>query len=149
MGYSTDYSGVLKFTNELKASEIAHLKQFLGEDIREHEEWEKNEWSKELYYGIDLDFTDKFDGLEWDGSEKSSAMVEQVNYLISQMRKVKLDFGLTGEFLCQGEDHADRWKLFINKKGLADSVDFPRIGDKITCPHCEEEFILEEPEGGE
>jgi hypothetical protein len=39
MGYSTSFSGELLFTKELKASELAELNKFLGEDCRDHPEW--------------------------------------------------------------------------------------------------------------
>ena len=41
MGYSTSFTNKLLFTKELKASELAELKKFLGADCREHPEWGK------------------------------------------------------------------------------------------------------------
>ena len=50
MGYTTNFKGELKFTKELKASELAKLSSMLGEDCREHPEWD---YEGPLYY-IDL-----------------------------------------------------------------------------------------------
>ena len=64
MGYNTKFEGVLKFTRELKSSELAKLIPILGEDCRDHPEW----GAGALYY-VDLKIADNFSGLEWDGSE--------------------------------------------------------------------------------
>lgn len=144
MGYTTEFKGVLLFSKELTASELCYLSTFLGEDIRDHNEWPTNEHSENLYYSIDLALKKDFTGLEWTGKEKSYDMVSQVNYLISVMKAKKESFGLVGEFLCQGEEIEDRWKLIINESGLAEKLEVVLVGKKIVCPHCEESFILEE-----
>ena len=82
MGYSTEFIGELLFTKELKASEIVKIKSFLGQDCRNHPEWN----AKQLTY-IDLEFTDDFTGLKWDGSEKTYDLVEKVNLIIDIMKK--------------------------------------------------------------
>ncbi len=146
MGYTTQYQGVLTISPELKASQIAHMKKFLNEDKRDHEDWENNEWLKKLYYTIDLELTDDFSGIQWTGMEKSYEMVAQVNYLITQMRNVCPDFALSGKFVAQGEEVDDRWVLVIGDDGLAKEVKTLPTGKKIECPHCEGEFYLEDLE---
>lgn len=142
MGYTTEFKGVLKIEPELITSQLAHLKKFLGEDIRNHDEWEKNEYSSELYYSIDLELTNDFSGLRWTGIEKSYAMIAQVNYIISQMKKICANFHLAGKFVAQGEEIDDRWELVIGNDGWAKEVKTPPAGTKIQCPHCEEYFYL-------
>ena len=143
MGYTTTFKGVLKFKDESKASELALISQFLGEDIRDHDEWERNKWAEKLQYTIDLELIDDFSGLEWNGTEKSYEMIAQVNYLITQMRKKNPSFALEGKLLAQGEDIDDRWELRIGENGLAYEKKLKVTGRKIVCPHCEGEFILE------
>ena len=144
MGYTTEFKGELRFKPELKASELAHLNKFLGDDIRDHLDWEKNKWSEELRYSIDLELNEDYSGIEWTGTEKSYEMVAQVNYIISQMRKINPAFELEGSFLAQGEDLEDRWSLTIGDDGWAKKSEIAIIGQKVRCPHCEQSFFLNE-----
>ena len=138
MGYTTTFKGDLKFTKELSASQLAALKAMMGEDCRDHPEWD----AKDLYY-IDLELNDDFSGLRWSGQEKTYGMVKLVNLVITEMRKKWPDFGLAGTFSAQGEDVEDRWTLAIGKDGMAEKHKVPIVGERITCPHCEGKFILE------
>lgn len=139
MGYSTQFEGELKFTTDLKASELAELSKFLGADCREHPEW----GASELSY-IDLELTDDFSGLKWDGSEKTYELVEKINLVIENMQKKYPDFGLTGELLAQGEEVGDIWKLSM-ENNIAHQREIKFESKKlITCPHCEEKFFLED-----
>lgn len=141
MGYTTTFQGALKFTNELSTSELGYLNSILGEDVREHKEWQKYPSAKELNY-LDLELTKKFDGIQWDGAEKSYEMVDQVNFIIDIMKDKKSNFGLTGTMDAQGEDVEDRWKLTIqNNKAIR--IENPPKGKKIKCPHCDETFYYE------
>lgn len=144
MGYTTQFKGTLSIAPELTASQIVHLNKFLGEDIREHKDWERNQWADKLFYSIDLELTPDFAGLKWTGMEKSYEMVAQVNYVITQMCKVCPAFALSGRFVAQGEDIDDRWELVIGADGFATKCDTPPTGKKIVCPHCEESFYLNE-----
>ena len=137
MGYSTDFSGALYFTKELKASEITKLGSFLGADCREHPEWGQSD----LTY-IDLKFLNDFSGLEWNGREKTCELIEKINLIIKEMKKFFPDFGLSGSMLAQGEDIEDRWNLVV-ENNIAKRVDILMVGDKIECPHCGEYFYLE------
>lgn len=138
MGYTTIFQGELKFVNELSASELAYMKQYLGEDCRDHPEWKK---TLDNYY-VDLEFNDDFSGIRHNDAEKTYNMVEVINFIINEMKKKKPDFMLVGKMLAQGEDIDDRWELII-KDGEAISIDLPHTGTKITCPQCGEEFYLE------
>lgn len=144
MGYTTTFFGKFKIIPELKASDLVYLQQFLGEDKRSHLEWPKNDYLEDLCYSIDLELTKDLQYLQWDGSEKSYYMESQVNYIICVMRKKIVDFRLEGKLSAQGENITDVWELVINEDGWAVKNKLPIKGKVITCPYCEQEFILEE-----
>lgn len=136
MGYTTTFKGVLKFKNEVTNKQLQKLQTFLGEDCRNHPEWH----ATNLSY-IDLQLTDDFEGVEWDGSEKTYDFVEKVNLIIEQMQKEYPDFGFAGSLAAQGEDIDDRWALVIeNDRAVKRETSIE--GDVIECPHCGERFIL-------
>lgn len=150
MGYSTQFAGELKFTAELNAEQRAKLEAMLGQDCREHPEWDDDQG---LTY-IDLQMNDDGDGLEWDGSEKTYELVEKVNLVIREMRKAMPEFGLTGSMLAQGEDVGDVWELVIGPSGFAERREFQLEGEpRLTAEHAKllvEEFGMDlEGEEGE
>ncbi len=140
MGYTTRFTGELKFTKELTASQLAHLKTILGEDVRDHREWEIREGEDGLYY-IQFELTDKFDGIQWDGSEKFYGATTAANVVIREMRKVMPDFGLSGQLLAQGEDADDHWILRVGPDGYARKVKMKWIGECVECPECGHHFL--------
>lgn len=140
MGYTTEFKGELKFTEDMFASELAEVAKFLGEDCRDHPEWEGG---KDLYC-IDLELLNDFSGVRWDGTEKTYSLDKLVNVLIVNMRKIYPSFALEGFMTAQGEDVDDRWTLIIKEDGFAHHVDNPPTGTKINCPHCERHFYLGE-----
>lgn len=136
MGYITTFTGQLKFKNELTTSALAKLKTFLGEDVRDHQEWDA-----EGSY-IDLRITDDFSGIEWDDeTEKNDGMVSHVNLIINEMKKDFPNFELEGQLLAQGEDPKDQWVL-IAEKGLAYEKKLEIACKFVTCPNCEHEFQI-------
>ena len=137
MGYTTTFSGELKFKNDLSNKALGKLKSFLGEDCRDHPEWGRTD----LTY-IDLELTDDFSGIKWDGSEKTYDLVDKINLLITEMGKEYPEFGLEGELLAQGEDFKDRWML-VMENGEAKHREIKIVGKEVECPHCGEKFILE------
>jgi hypothetical protein len=146
MGYTTRFVGALKFTRELKASEIAHLNTILGVDFRHTPEVGQDFLAiAPSQYSIDLKFTQNYDGLEWDGSEKSYSMLEQVNFVINYMRAtLSPDFGVKGRMDAQGEDIDDRWAIIIGDDGGANRIDIKHSGRKVQCPNCEEYFYIDD-----
>ena len=141
MGYTTEFTGILKISPELKESELLYLLKYFGEDVRDHIEWHTNEFARNLDY-IDLRLSDNLQGIEWnDESEKTYEMVDQVNFIITEMKKILHSFELSGELLAQGEEIYDRWKLII-KDGFAQRVDIISEEKKVKCPHCEGWFFL-------
>lgn len=133
MGYNTQFAGDLKFTTELNVEQRAKLESMLGQDCREHPEWDD---AQGLTY-IDLVMNDGGDGLEWDGSEKTYEMVEKVNLVIREMRKAMPEFGLTGSMLAQGEGVGDIWELVIGPSGFAERREFQLDGEpRLTAEHA-------------
>lgn len=142
MGYTTNFKGHLNFTSELTASQISFIQKFMGEDIRDHREWWINGQDPDLTY-IDLELTDEFDGLQWDGSEKTYDLVEKVNFIREHMRMRWPNFDLQGTLLAQGEEVDDRWRLVCSGSGPAVREDVALSGREVECPHCGENFRLE------
>lgn len=138
MGYSTTFTGELRFTSEPTAKQLAALKAMFGEDCRDHPEW----GTTDLYY-IDLEFTDDFTGLRWNGAEKTYDLDKLVNVVLHEMRKQWPDFGLTGALMAQGEDVDDRWALTIGDDELAHRTPVVVTGKIVRCPCCGERFELE------
>lgn len=141
MGYTTNFEGKLEFKNSITTVDLAYLNQFMGEDIRDHKNWDLHDFPEGVFH-IDLAITKEFGGIEWNGSEKTYGMVEVVNWLTKQMQKVCPNFVLVGQLIAQGEDLEDRWVLNM-ENGVAVRRDVVITGKIVTCPHCEESFILE------
>ena len=138
MGYTTTFTGELKFTHEPSVKQIAKLDSMFGEDCREHPEWN----ARDLYY-IDLEHNDDYSGIRWNGAEKTYDMTDLVNVVIREMRKEFPEFGLTGTLLAQGEDAEDRWQLVIGDDGFAKCIKVQIIGTRAQCPRCEHKFFIE------
>jgi len=140
MGYNTDFSGELKFKEDITIGQLAKVKTFLGEDVRDHKEWSQD--GSPTY--IELEISEDFSCLKWNGSEKTYNMVECVNIIIDNMRLEFPDFGLTGGFLANGEEAGDVWRLKFDDDGRAIEEEVVQEGDKIECPYCGEHFVLGE-----
>jgi len=149
MGYSTSFEGELKFTRELKASEIVALKKYLGQDRRNIGYADptiyKNGKYGSYWYHIDYELNDDLTGIRWNQREKSYEMEYIAQWLIDEMRKVIPDFGLEGRMSAQGEDVDDRWVLIASGEGVV-KHEVVISGPKIICPHCEGVVIVEEAE---
>jgi hypothetical protein len=143
MGYSTQYKGSLKFHRDLTGSELAMVGDVFGKDCRDHPDWPDDGYPYLSY--VDLKFTDRFDGIEWDGSEKSSPLNHVVNVITEVIRRKMPDFTLTGEMAAQGEDVDDRWTL-VMRDGRAERVDCKPSGAAVMCPHCDGKVYVDEAE---
>ena len=132
MGYSTEIKGELKFTHEVSVPQVKRLNEFFGEDGRGHLDWD---YSKGEIAYIQWQLTKDLDGIKWDGNEKFYEIVNSVNFIIHNMRKEWLEFGLQGELLCQGEEIEDRWYLKIGEDGFAYRQDCKVKTTK--CPECD------------
>lgn len=138
MGYSTEFTGELRFTSEATAKQLSALAGICGQDCRDHPEWD----ARDLYY-IDLELTQDFGGLRWSGAEKTYDLEKIVNLVLRVMRAQWPDFSLTGTLLAQGEEFDDRWQLVMGEDGQAHKVPVVLTGKIVTCPHCDRRFELE------
>jgi len=142
MGYSTDFKGELKFKKELTASQLALLKSFLGKDRRDigfEEDSKVYTLPDEYWYHIDLELTEDFSGIKWNGSEKTYDLDNIINFITVQMRKKYKDFELVGNLSAQGEDAEDRWLLEMVNGGAV-RKELKTISKECTCPKCEEKI---------
>lgn len=138
MGYRTEFTGELHFTTELTASQLAALKAMLGEDCRDHPEWN----AADLSY-IDLELSDDFSGLRWNDADKTYDLDQLVNVVIVEMRKKWPEFGLTGTLTARGEAFGDDWMLTIGEDGMAHKVPLELTSKIVSCPNCGCKFELE------
>lgn len=172
MGYTTDFTGQIEVSPPLNDEEIEYLKKFsetrrmsceqgpyyvdrgglFGQD---HEDGISNYNSPpagQPSLWCQWVPTDDGQHIEWNGTEKFYCSVEWMQYLMDHfigptpLAAPELDFlqphTLNGEITAQGEEYDDRWVLKV-ENNVASRVDQPRIGQKVCCPHCEEEFTLE------
>lgn len=126
MGYSTSFDGVLELNVTISAQELALVNKIINEDC---------------YF--DIEITDDFSGLKWNGSEKTRGMVEKINSMIDQVTEKYPDFMLTGELRAQGEEFDDRWILrMIDNRAV--KIDLVNTSESICCPNCRYEFYVSE-----
>ena len=115
MGYTTRFKGDLLFTNPMSEEALYKISTFFDEDVRDHKEWETEEYANY----IDLEFNKDRTGICWNGAEKTYGMISVVNLIIREMQKEFPDFGLSGKFLCAGEDIDDIYEIVIeNNKAI-------------------------------
>jgi len=150
MGYNTEFRGTLKFSRDLTGPELARLKSMLGEDCRDHPEWEVSfekvpaHDTESRYSGLshmDIELTDDFDGIKWNGSEKTYDLVDKINLITAFMREAVSDFRLTGFLEARGEEFDDSWKLVIDECGWATREKVEPPQNAVTCPHCTHRFV--------
>lgn len=139
MGYNTEYRGVIKFAKELKASELAYLKRYLGIDVRDLDFMDANVDN----CFIDLEFTEEFDGLQWNRAEKTYRMDQIIEFVIDRMIFAYPEFQLNGILYCQGEEADDRYEIHVVKNRVK-IIKTPPAGIKMTCPSCGEKFYYED-----
>lgn len=140
MGYTTEFSGELKFNRELKASEILLIQSMAQENPDDHPEWVRTEGDQYSY--IKWELTNNLNALQWDGGEKFYNAVEALNMLIKTLWVESPDLRLSGVLNAQGEEIGDLWQIHIGADGLAYQKDLPKPEDLVTCPHCDEQFRL-------
>lgn len=118
MGYTTQFSGTLKFTKPLTAEEELFLSTICNDEMM-HTDDLPNCIKPKNYRGyIQLVISQDKSGIEWDGNEKFYDAVDAVNTVIMTMQEKFPDFGLKGGLIAQGEEVGDVWKLLI-KDGKA------------------------------
>ncbi len=139
MGYTTQFQGEIKITPELNASQIKFIKGMYG-DMRD--------WSPSNAKLLGLDYfqwelTDSLDSLKWDGGEKFYSADKCMEYIIEKSVEKYPELKFNGIIQAQGEEFNDRWQLIV-KNNKVTRKDIELKGQKVTCPYCEEDFILED-----
>lgn len=141
MGYNTDFTGELYFTNKLSVNELDILNQFLySVDVREHAEWDNPAGVTWIELQMVFDCVGKESGIKWNGAEKTYAMDKAIELILREMRKEFPEFGLKGTLIGQGEDIDDRFSIFVDG---AEITVLPLGVDadlRVTCPHCGHSF---------
>lgn len=135
MGYTTNFTGTLQFNLGMSIEQLAHLQTILGEDRRDHPEWN----APDTFYYVDLQISPSLGGLEWSGAEKSYSMDDQVRTVLRLMREKYPDFTLMGKMQAQGESIDDVWTLSVIDGAVTKtSLVVEGIAE---CPHCRERFV--------
>lgn len=111
MGYSTKFQGKLHFGMEITVPMLIKLDTILGEDVRNHPEWNV---PKDLYMTyVDLETTLGLTALQWTGDEKTYGMPDIISLVIRLMREEFPEFSLSGEFFAQGEEVGDVYFIHV------------------------------------
>jgi NTP pyrophosphatase (non-canonical NTP hydrolase) len=131
MGYNINYVGELQFSDGLSDEEINKISIFLGCEMSDFPDYGIFD-----FYSIDLKFTDDFSGLTWDYSEKSHFMDKQINFMLDRIKEINPDLTLEGEFLCQGENITDRFKIVVSdgeavREEIIDIMDSGTLIEKL------------------
>lgn len=120
MGYSTYFTGTLKFKEPITKEQETLLDSISGIDCRDGHPFVGVHCPNISY--IDFEINEDKLGIEHCGAEKSYNTVEQVNFIIDVMKSQYPNFALEGGLLAQGEEVGDIWKLVI-EDGEAIRVD--------------------------
>lgn len=143
MGYTTEFEGILKFTRPLTAEQELYLQTICSGDLEDpddHPDWIKPKGNLSyIQYVIAPDKS----GIQWDENEKFYYAENACNLVILTMQAKFPDFGLEGSLRAQGEEIGDIWDLAI-VNGVAVRRELPKPEDTITCPHCNEDFLLKD-----
>lgn len=138
MGYTTQFSGTLKFPEDMSLKMLRKIKPLMGIDSRDRDDAPNADWTH-----MQFEVTEDMTGIKWDGSEKFHDAVDAVNWLTDKMREDFPKFKFSGRLDAQGEAIGDVWVLRICDNGDADALDTPPAGEPIECPHCGEEFYYD------
>lgn len=147
MGYSTDFTGELKFTREITIDELRVIGEILEEENDAEELAAATGYQPkpdDRYSCIDLEVTDDFTGIKWNGNEKTYYMITSLNVVLHAIKQKIPDLSLTGSMFAQGEEVGDVWGIEI-KEGVAVHVDVVKP-PMTKCPHCREWFKTSDAE---
>lgn len=133
MGYSTSFTGGIKFSRVLTVTEFNYLKNF---NEKRHDldkgapgawcQWVSNEAGTELV---------------WDGGEKFYGYVPWLKWLIDNYF-AKQSITLNGDIRWEGEDNEDVGTIHV-KNNVVTPEELQLVG-AVTCPNCDHKFV---PEG--
>lgn len=146
MGYSTVFTGTLKFTRQISVAEYVKIKDWLEDNNRDTPTGKS--LSDRIGYARPEKFTDGYvdlkvnkdvSGIEWNGSEKTYGMVDTLNVLLWGLgTQFEPPIGLEGRLLADGESQGDVWAIdIVGPTAVRVELDKPPM---TKCPHCEEWF---------
>ena len=126
MGYNTDFSGTLSFRPELTVSRLRELLDLIKVN------------------GYDLELNKEMDALQWNGTEKTYDLDNQINDLIEEMREDGEFEVYDGNLQAVGEEYGDWWRIEPTVDGQVQRVN-KNVDhlETVCCPHCGEEFGIE------
>lgn len=133
MGYSTSFTGGLKFSRVLTVTEYNYLNGF-SEDRHEGEQGMPGTWCQ---------WIPNKEGTElvWDGGEKFYEYIEWLKWLIENYFK-KNDIVLNGAIRWEGEDNKDVGIITVTDNYV--EVEELQLVGAVDCPNCGHTFV---PEG--
>jgi len=146
MGYSTDFEGELKFTRDITIDELRIIQEVIAADGVEELANTSGYQAKpdDRYSYIDLELTDDFTGIKWNGAEKTYYMATSLNVVLHAIKQRIPDLSLTGSMFAQGEDVGDVWGIEI-RDGVAVRTEVKKP-PMTKCPHCREWFKTSDAE---
>lgn len=145
MSYGCSWTGEFRFVEELTGPQLAELNKFLGADFREHPEWAQ--WIPDGHEShglthIDLELTEDFGGLKWDGSEKTHDLDVALNLIIFYMEEfTEQKFALEGQILGSASGFDENYRIYIDHNGWAIEEHLPVQGKVTECPQCGKHFV--------
>lgn len=159
MGYNTTLSGELRLPDLMTAAQLRRLvfllrhatsdamdqTEFLDlHDLAEPGQCSDAPAPLRLY---DLELNETMTAIVPRSCGKVYGLVDQVRYVIEDLRKLDPYFALTGEIYAMGEDFNDRWFLRLDDGGMPYKVEtdvVPR--GTVKCPQCGHDFQHSETE---
>ena len=139
MGYTTDFSGGLKFNRELTHKEWMELKE-LGNYDSYQEGYKKYTDTPDTLPNSYLQWEPNSDGTQyvWNGGEKFYDYIHWLRWVIKHYMKPH-DLILNGEIRWQGEDMEDVGVIVVvdNKVTTRKLV----IESLCECPNCGHKFV--------
>lgn len=152
MGYTTKFSGTLKFSQTPSVGKLQWLAKLLAD--YDHE-WLGKVASDSAYpynpeagdgdfrHYVDLRLTKDLSGIEWDSdTEKNSGMLTAIKVLqhaINAQFPTEPEVFFEGTMTAQGEDPSDVWGIEAHE-GTIKRIRMQKPKETL-CPHCRNWFL--------
>ena len=140
MGYNTEFEGEIKFSREITVPELRIIQATIDAsdvgEIADMCKYQKKDDDEFRY--LDLELTNDFTGIKWDGSEKTYYMVTSLNVFFHAIRQRIPDMSFNGRMDAQGEEVEDVWTIEV-KDGVARRVEVEKP-HMTQCPECDRWF---------
>lgn len=119
MWYTTSFDWQFKLSKELTVSQYSHI--------------------EDNFYNRDP--TRDWLHIEHNWGEKDYVYKEELNNLIEYLSSIGIE--LTWQVKYQWEEVGDMWIIEV-EDGKVNIIEATFNSDKVCCPHCEEEFYVEQ-----